>query len=455
MPRFVLACTAAGAAAAPAFTGRFDGLAAHYNPTATGLSPSADDYWAAVNAMYQGGPRLTGSPAHTAFLDEVSAELSAAGFAVQRDALPFTRWDVSNGTYSLVITDADGVRLDIPVAYPYVRSGLTPPGGLTFPLRSGALLPDRSGHIHVTSGTMTVLGPTGCASESEATVCCISNTPHVQLKGDYQPFTPGIPQKQIPTLMVGSDQCARVQAAAAAGLSATLTLTGTQAPGETSHVWGVLQGRSDDTVMLGVHSDGQNAVEENGIPSLLLMAKYFASLPLSSPYRARSLGFAAVAGHMDYDVPHHETQGFAALHSGSAGGGDNLMARVVVAVAPEHFGTMQWHFDKASGEYVATGKPCEYTAYGSNLALEGLVKGALNGANASSFVAITGPLPLEAGSALGWREHGVPTIGGISLPDYLVNLDHGGPDKLDKRRFFSFASGYMDAIGQLLSGHRI
>ena len=52
---------------------------------------------------------------------------------------------------------------------------------------------------------------------------------------------------------------------------------------------------------MGVHSDGQNAVEENGIPSLLTMAKYFAALPLCK--RKYSLGFAAVTGHMDYDVP--------------------------------------------------------------------------------------------------------------------------------------------------------
>ena len=46
--------------------------------------------------------------------------------------------------------------------------------------------------------------------------------------------------------------------------------------------------------MLGIHSDGQNAVEENGIPALLTMVKHLAQLPLTE--RKYTLGFAAVTG---------------------------------------------------------------------------------------------------------------------------------------------------------------
>jgi hypothetical protein len=194
---------------------------------------------------------------------------------------------------------------------------------------------------------------------------------------------------------------------------------------------------------MGVHSDGQNAVEENGIPSLLTMAKYFAALPLCK--RKYSLGFAAVTGHMDYDVPEPETEGFAKLHK------NDLMKKVKFCVAPEHFGTMEWKVDK-TGDYVATGRPVQYSGFGSSFKLQSLVRNAFNANNVSDAIVLTGPIPEEAGSALGWSLQGCPTVGGISLPDYLVNLDHGGPDKLNKTRFFQLATSYMSVIEQLLAG---
>merc|ERR1712232_1202888 len=99
--------------------------------------------------------------------------------------------------------------------------------------------------------------------------------------------------------MVSSEHCGKLKKVSGElNIKATLRLAGTRKPDETAHVYGLLPGQSDEIVMLGIHSDGQNAVEENGIPSLLLMAKYLASLPKSS--RKYTLGFAAVAGHMDY-----------------------------------------------------------------------------------------------------------------------------------------------------------
>jgi hypothetical protein len=174
------------------------------------------------------------------------------------------------------------------------------------------------------------------------------------------------------------------------------------------------------------------------------MAKYFAALPLCK--RKYSLGFAAVTGHMDYDVPEPETEGFAKLHK------NDLMKKVKYCVAPEHFGTMEWKVDKKTGDYVATGRPVQYSGFGSSFKLQSLVRNAFNANNVSDAIVLTGPIPEEAGSALGWSLHGCPTVGGISLPDYLVNLDHGGPDKLNKTRFYQLASSYMSVIEQLLAG---
>ena len=82
-----------------------NGLTSHYNAT-TGDPPTADDFWTAMQKMYDGGPRLTGNANHKAFLDTLETELTDAGFSMQRDNLKFPRWDVTN--YSLVLHGAGG-----------------------------------------------------------------------------------------------------------------------------------------------------------------------------------------------------------------------------------------------------------------------------------------------------------------------------------------------------------
>lgn len=294
---------------------------------------------------------------------------------------------------------------------------------------------------------MTVLGPVGCDLQvialepaAKAAVCCVSQE-QVRLEGAYQPFTVSSLKPGLPTLMVAEENCDLIKSVSGKlNVKATLKLIGTQDPDETAHVWGILPGQTDDIVMVGIHSDGQNAVEENGIPALVTMAKYLASLPLEK--RKRSLGFAAVSGHMDYDVPHPETQGFAKMHT------NDIMKKVKACVAAEHFGTMQWKMHGA--EYKPTGKSVSYSGFGSSLKLRSQLKKAFQQSGLDNYIVLTGPIPEEAGSALGWSLHGCPTVGGISLPDYLVNLHHGGPDKLDKDRYFATASAYMQVIEDLL-----
>lgn len=139
-----------------------------------------------------------------------------------------------------------------------------------------------------------------------------------------------------------------------------------------------------------------------------------------------------------------ETEGFATMHK------LGLMKKVKVCVAPEHFGAMQWVVK--DGKYQPTGKPVMYTGFGSSSALQHQLRNAFQAHNVTNSIVLTGPIPESAGSALGWKLLGCPTVGGISLPDYLVNLDHGGPDKLDKGRFFELASSYMQVIEELLTG---
>ena len=208
--------------------------------------PSSDEYWNAMLGMFNGGPRLTGSAAHNEFLNTVEGTLTSLGFDVQRDEMTFPRWDVTN--YSLLVHDGTASGTPIEVAYPFVRSGLTPNEGLTLHLGSAA---DLTPHIAITSAPMTELGPVGCDLKSialepmaKAAISCISNQPNEQAIGTYQPFTPGLMKPALPTLMLGQESCEKITHARSKKQKVTLTLAGEiYDTATTAHVWGLLQGQ--------------------------------------------------------------------------------------------------------------------------------------------------------------------------------------------------------------------
>lgn len=61
-----------------------------------------------------------------------------------------------------------------------------------------------------------------------------------------------------------------------------------------------LPGQSNETIVIATHTDGVTYVQENGPVALLTLARYFASLPLSS--RKKTIKFAFEASHLAYQL---------------------------------------------------------------------------------------------------------------------------------------------------------
>src|SRR3954462_85980 len=100
-----------GAAAAVAMSGRL--LAPALTPanapraSALGALPSAAGIHDEIARMVQFGPRLTGTPAHHAFIDWVQAALERVGCIMYpRDEKPFTYWNARR--WSLELLDGAG-----------------------------------------------------------------------------------------------------------------------------------------------------------------------------------------------------------------------------------------------------------------------------------------------------------------------------------------------------------
>ena len=101
----------------------------------TALLPSAAEIRREVEEMVSFGPRLTGSPAHQAWIDRLEAGLASAGVSMSRDHFTFPRW--SARSWSLEVAGAG--RVPVSSYFPY--SGATPPGGVEAPLAYAGPIP--------------------------------------------------------------------------------------------------------------------------------------------------------------------------------------------------------------------------------------------------------------------------------------------------------------------------
>src|SRR5580765_290348 len=88
---------------------------------------SADQLWAWNRTLASFGPRLTGTPAHAAYVDWLADKFARTGLKVHRDRLTFTKWTPRR--WSLTVA---GKPVDVAFYFPY--SGVTPPAGVTAPL---------------------------------------------------------------------------------------------------------------------------------------------------------------------------------------------------------------------------------------------------------------------------------------------------------------------------------
>ncbi len=91
-----------------------------------------DTLWQWTKQMADVGFRHTGSRAHRRYIDMVAGQLAGYGLTVKRYPTPLDYWEATS--WLLEVTDAEGLRHDIPVAYYRPYSGETPPQGVTAPV---------------------------------------------------------------------------------------------------------------------------------------------------------------------------------------------------------------------------------------------------------------------------------------------------------------------------------
>jgi hypothetical protein len=398
---------------------------------------------ARVRADYQRmvdfGPRLPGYVEHHRFCDWLEEQFVAAGLQlIPCDNYDYERWRPERAALAVLDGASPG---PVKVATSFVRSKGTPAAGVV-----GPLVHDGSGGAANGSVLLVDLDVSGdlwigpwpnlqqFADRGAKAVVFVVDKSFDELAGNWSPHTG--PFQPIPALVVDRDAGRSLRERAGARPNVRLTL---QAPVKSTlvrSITAILPGKSDEAVVVDTHTDGQNFVEENGAVALVHLARHYASLPASRRLN-RTLVLAAWPGHMAGTLP--QAPGWVAAHP-------DIVKRSVAAVTIEHLGATEW-IDTPGRGYHGTGKNHTYVLSTTTGRTTQVVRKALAKARLDRHVVIPAP-GVSVGSV--FHEVGVPHVGGIAGPSYLLVVSKNGEmDKLDAKLAARQTGFYADVIRHL------
>ena len=296
---------------------------------------SADALWALEQKLDSYGLRATGNPSHQAYVAWLEAQLRAIpGIEMRTVDYPIQRWTQTG--IGLEAGPVLGLLLPVPVsgAVPYALP--TPADGVQAPLvyvpagtaisaanATGKLVlrdivPGSVPNAVFTALewwtydpeqvlTQTIAGSyerdwlssnvpdiEAAAAAGAAGVIFLHGLPRTQVQDQYRPYE-GL-QWPVPALYVGADEAEQLKALAAVGGLARLKLTAVIEPASTRMLVATLPGASEESLLIESHTDGTNALWDNGPLAMLEMARYFGQFVPAC--RARTLRFVFSTAHL-------------------------------------------------------------------------------------------------------------------------------------------------------------
>ena len=413
------------------------------------LLPSQKEVWDNVKWMAKLGPKFTGNAAHTRFVEFLATQLQSLGLDLTRDRYTFPRWEAKRWGISIQPTSGQPFKVPVTSYWPY--SGQTPAEGVTGELVYGGTHPAYQlsgvqGKIVfvdfanepapwgewyqpwgvLPSGTdfppkapmiRSPINKLGAFQKAGAAGVILgwTNISDSNAADQYTPF--GATLQNVPALYVGMESGSKLKAMAGSSAKATLVLEADVFPNTpTDTLLATLPGSSaDEVIIVNTHTDGSNALQENGGLGILALAKYFSRIPKSE--RKRTMVFVLATGHFANSyVP--SIRGVIDKHP-------DLIQKVVAALAVEHLGAREWA-DDAALNYRPTGQDEWMLAITRLKSTGDVMLEAFEGLGKRRFAAIN---PVKAGflgegNALSME--GVPSVGFMVAPDYLCTTPESG-----------------------------
>jgi hypothetical protein len=246
----------------------------------------------------------------------------------------------------------------------------------------------------------------------------------------------------------GGSRGTRRGAQAQAGTTAHLSLPAKIKNVKSRNLIGFIPGRSRELITLHCHTDGSNAIEDNGPGTIVAIAQYLARLPRQA--LPRTVLILLTTGHF------HGGNGARAFCRRHA---DDLVPRTKAALTIEHLGLREWD-EVTPGQMGPTGRYEPGAIFAPGAA--GLVNAgfaALQRAQASPAGVLKPLNPNASGdpNAAAWPGEGqylfavggMPDANYITGPTYLLNWGIKTVDKVDHRRLRAEAIAFTEMILQL------
>ena len=166
---------------------------------------------------------------------------------------------------------------------------------------------------------------------AEALGCiCVLDLPADAAHGAYYPYDGVI--RPVPGVFVDSATGARLRRAAATGARVRLQLRSQTQDVRTRNLLGLIPGATDELMLLHSHTDGPNAIEDNGPNAIVAISQYLARLPRRS--LPRTVMVLLTTGHFAGGAG---VKAFVARHR------DTTLRRTAAALTLEHLGAREWN----------------------------------------------------------------------------------------------------------------
>jgi hypothetical protein len=460
--------------------------------------PDQKEVWDGVVFMNGLGTRYTGSPAHQKYMSFLDEKFAGLGLHVEQ--IPHTalvRWDV--GKYGVKIASGAGAGKEVPLSSFCTYSGTTGPEGVTGDLvfcgsvgsstspliqtgagrgSSSITLPqDMKGKIalvevaaqpvpfgewfkgHVrevynsegtsglpeTENSAAFAGfgmPRGLAGDLQKAgavgiIYSWTNLSDDNAAGQTKMGAWGV----LPALWVGIKAGKELRQLAQSGGRVTLTLEAKITPDVPTHtIVATLPGiSSDEIIILWTHTDGNNAIEENGGIAMLNLMKYFSRLPKES--RNRTIVCVISEGH--YAEQYVPTSAWVKERP-------DLIEKAVALVSIEHLGCREWVDDPVANTYKGSGRPETGWAFCPTPPLPDIMVDSLKGTNSGKIAVMDSDAHSFSPGMAAYRAAKVPTVAYICTPPYLLaEGPNGHIQKLDSRQYHEQVLAFGNLIHRL------
>ncbi|KAF7376705.1 hypothetical protein MSAN_00087500 [Mycena sanguinolenta] len=441
-------------------------LAATLAVTATAPStPYNDLQWiqSEIDFIAKLQARLTGSPEHNILIDHIESELKRIGLHVYEDIIEFS---YSDPPVIQPVLKVNGQNIQL--------SGWIPYSGTNSSSATGKL-------VNVVTPNITAT-PNWAAAKDAIALANLTNVAldYNTLFGAWSLSAPWPPQPGVPAISgveftnlvaaaaagvrgvvyiwdnitagLADDQYVPFQQAnlaipgvyvqsasailhlldaARSGTDASIDLPGKRVPNTRSRtLYAIVNGTDhtlrNETVIINTHTDGVNAVEENGHIALL---NYARRLKANPPRRTTILLF--VTGHMHYGelvaAPARATDLWLRAHPELWNG----TQRAVFGSCVEHMGAVQFAEDFAKGTYEPTGGVEPEWLFAATAPLAALVQRLWSGAEPNVTRVLnpnTGEIA-QSGEGLPLLKAGIPEVSLVTSPAWLLKFYDRGFDE--------------------------